>query len=82
MTAAKPRYCPRCDKPVKGHPNKKFCSSTCKDQHHNQVNPRGRYAHLKRTRAEIEALDKEAMHNEAMAAQEAGESPGGFFGDG
>jgi hypothetical protein len=31
------KLCPNCAKPVVGHPNKKFCSSTCKDRFHNQA---------------------------------------------
>lgn len=30
----------------KNHPSKKFCSTRCKDRHHNHVNPRGKFAHL------------------------------------
>ena len=35
------RKCPQCGGKVKGHPNKKFCGSRCKDKFHNRTNPRG-----------------------------------------
>lgn len=41
------RSCPSCGDPVSGHPNKKFCGAKCKDRHHNLLNPRGKFAHLK-----------------------------------
>ncbi len=81
MTKTK-RSCPACGSGINGHPNKKFCDSRCKDRHHNRYNPRGYYAHLAISVEEAEAREQEAMHNEAMDAQEASESPGGFFGDG
>lgn len=38
------KKCPNCGRSVKGHPNKKFCNSSCKDRYHNRTNPRGYYA--------------------------------------
>lgn len=35
------RRCPNDGKPIKGHPNKRFCNARCKDQYHNRTNPRG-----------------------------------------
>lgn len=39
------KKCPNCKREIKGHPNKRFCSSrgrgNCKDTYHNTVNPRG-----------------------------------------
>lgn len=40
------KRCPTCHTPIKGHPNKRFCNSKCKDLYHNKNNPRGYYAHL------------------------------------
>jgi predicted nucleic acid-binding Zn ribbon protein len=74
------KHCPNCGSQVTGHPNKKFCNSTCKDRFHNETNPRGRFAHLKISKEEAAIRDAEEMHREAMDAQEASESPGGFFG--
>lgn len=74
------KRCPHCQTIVHGHPNKKFCNTACKDSHHNLTNPRGKFAHLKVTPEEALRRDMEDDHREAMDAQEAGESPGGFFG--
>jgi hypothetical protein len=35
------KRCPNCGRTIVGHPNKRFCGSTCKDRHHNRTNPRG-----------------------------------------
>jgi hypothetical protein len=35
------RTCPHCGALIKGHPNKVFCHSRCKDRYHNKRNPRG-----------------------------------------
>lgn len=39
------KKCKNCDKEIKGHINKKFCSNkgrgNCKDTYHNTTNPRG-----------------------------------------
>lgn len=35
------KRCPQCQSQIKGHPNKKFCGSLCKDRYHNTHNPRG-----------------------------------------
>lgn len=40
------KHCPFCNSIVKGHPNKKFCNTSCKDRYHNHTNPRGYFAHL------------------------------------
>jgi hypothetical protein len=74
------KTCPGCGSGVNGHPNKKFCSKACKDRYHNFHNPRGKYAHLKVSEEEMIRREKEADHNDAMTAQEASESIGGFFG--
>lgn len=34
------RICPNCYRVVTGHPNKKFCSSRCKDRYHNALDSR------------------------------------------
>lgn len=51
------RLCPNCNKIVKGHPNKVYCNSRCKDKYHNTHNPRGYFAHLAHSNREVDHDD-------------------------
>ena len=55
----KTKRCPYCNSIIKGHSNKKFCSTKHKDRYHNIHNPRG-YG-LKRYSIEPEYIE-DSMH--------------------